>query len=251
MPFRFGQSMDGALAEFFSERQRPSRWVLLSHGDYITGLRPPNPYEKDIYMPLSMRTIEKYSPEKVILGHIHKPLYRGELGRVFYPGSLCGLDINETGPRGYIILELPELTLRWQRIKTDVLYYNERLLVFPEDQKEDIKKRLDSLLGSLDFEGDQRVVLRLSIKGFCRDRAEVVDTVLKALKDRQIELDEGHIHTEGLYHTTEDPFYDERVHLLERFRDALQSMGLKRFDGIEISHEELLEEAMKLIFGQR
>lgn len=106
LPFSFERTMDEALAEFFSDTKAPSRWVLISHGDYITGLKTPNPYEEGIYMPLSLQAIRKYSPERVILGHIHKPTYRGELGIVCYPGSLCGLDINETGPRGYIVLDL-------------------------------------------------------------------------------------------------------------------------------------------------
>jgi DNA repair exonuclease SbcCD nuclease subunit len=253
VPFVFGKSMDVALAEFFSENHIPSRWVLLSHGDYITGLKPLNPYEEGIYMPLSVRAIEKYSPEKVILGHIHKPLCRGELGRVFYPGSLCGLDINESGPRGYIMLELPELKLHWQRIKTDVIYYNETLLVFPEDQKEDIIQRLQSLLNSFDIgsEEDQRIVLRLAVKGYCKNKSEVLETVEKVLEKTKIELEEDHLRTDGLCHITEAPFYEERMELLERFKNTIHSSGLRSFDGIDISPEELLEEAMRIIFEQK
>lgn len=252
VPFVFGQTMDEALAEYFSERERPKRWVLVSHGDYITGIKSPNPYEKGIYMPLSLRAIEKFSPERVILGHIHKPLYSGELGRVCYPGSLCGLDINETGPRGYIVLELPEINLQWRRIKTDVLYYKGRLLVFPEDQRDDLIKRLHSLLSSFEVETeDQKVVLRLTLSGYCKDRTAVVNTIREALLERGIEIDEGRVFTEGLYHISEDPFYEERVNLLRRFKDSISALGLNVFDGIEISHDELLEEAMNLIFQEK
>ena len=48
-------------------------WVLVGHGDFIDGLREPNPREKGIYMPLKKSDILESNLKKVFLGHIHKP----------------------------------------------------------------------------------------------------------------------------------------------------------------------------------
>jgi len=253
VPFRFGLSMDEALAEFFDTTSVPDRWVLLAHGDYITGTRTPNPYEPGIYMPLSSQAIEKYKPEKVILGHIHRPLYRGELGRVYYPGSLCGLDINETGPRGFIVLELPQLQVQWQRLPTDVIYFIEKLLIFPEDDEEAIAKRVQRIIESWPIEKDERakVSLRLHLTGYCWDKRAAVEAVRKYLSAQGIKLYDRSPLTDELNHIAEDPFHEERLKLLERIKSRVSSMKQTRFDGIEISPEEILREAMELIFQVR
>ncbi len=46
----------------------PERWVLVGHGDYLSGTKDPNNYESGVYMPLGRSDIEYYNPSKVILG---------------------------------------------------------------------------------------------------------------------------------------------------------------------------------------
>lgn len=102
IPYDSAKSIDEALSEYAREQKFPERWILVGHGDYITGNRELNPYEPGFYMPLTSKSILKYSPLKIFSGHIHKP---SEFGRVFYPGSPCGLDITETGKRRFLIYD--------------------------------------------------------------------------------------------------------------------------------------------------
>ncbi len=252
LPFRFGLSMDEVLAELFNRTPVPERWVLLAHGDYITGTRTPNPYEPGIYMPLTAQAIEKFNPVRVVLGHIHKPLGSGQLGRVFYPGSLCGLDINETGPRGYIVLQLPQLQLHWQRLSTEVIYFNEKLLVFPEDDEDTIVNRLKEIIASWPIEEEERpkVILRLEITGYCRDKRATVRVVEEFLSSEGITLYDTAPVTDALNHLSEDPFNEQRLRLLKKLKATLDSMP-RQFDGMALSREDILYEAMKLIFQVR
>ena len=50
IPYVPGKSMGEILAEY--KQILPRRWVLIGHGDYLSGIKIPNIYETGVYMPL-------------------------------------------------------------------------------------------------------------------------------------------------------------------------------------------------------
>ncbi len=59
-------------------------------------------------MPLSQRALEKFSPLRVFLGHIHL-VDQGVDRAVVYPGSPCVLEINcsHVGQEGFVYGAMP------------------------------------------------------------------------------------------------------------------------------------------------
>jgi DNA repair exonuclease SbcCD nuclease subunit len=72
------------------------RNILLLHCDAISP-------ESD-YLPARMDFLKRF--DYCALGHVHQPLALSP--RVRYSGSLIGLERNETGPRGFVIVDLDE-----------------------------------------------------------------------------------------------------------------------------------------------
>jgi len=70
------------------------RNLLMLHCDAISP-------ESD-YLPARMEFLKKF--DYCALGHVHQPLHLSP--GVRYSGSLIGLDRNETGPRGFVVLDL-------------------------------------------------------------------------------------------------------------------------------------------------
>ncbi|MBD3278287.1 MAG: hypothetical protein GF388_08310, partial [Candidatus Aegiribacteria sp.] len=120
------------MADRLGEMELEGRWVLIGHGDYIGGKRPRNPYEEGVYMPLYRRDIHRFRPWRVFLGHIHKPC---SMNNVFYPGSPCGMNINETGRRRYLIFDTSTGGVESVTVKTDLLFFKKNFLILPDDNE--------------------------------------------------------------------------------------------------------------------
>ena len=101
VPYQKNTNMGEIISAFRSEL-KPDRWILIGHGDWMAGIREPNPLEPGIYMPLTRTDLISYKPGRVILGHIHKP---ADSENVHYTGSPCPLDISETGRRRFLIID--------------------------------------------------------------------------------------------------------------------------------------------------
>ena len=142
----------------------------MGHGDYLSGTRDPNNYESGVYMPLGRSDIEYYDPSRVILGHIHKKM---ETGKVSYPGSPCGMDINETGRRSFIILDTSDLSITERTVNSDYLFFIENLLALPTSNEfEDIKNKIAGFVKSWDLSKDEvlKARVRLKVKGYTSDK---------------------------------------------------------------------------------
>ncbi len=253
LPYSADRLMDEALTEVLEQKDRPSRWVLMGHGDYIGGYHQPHPYEKGIYMPLSARAIERYQPQKVILGHIHRPYWQG-LGRVYYPGSPCGLDINETGLRGFLVMDLETLEVEPRMLEPEVLYFVETIWVFPVDEEmELLRSSLQQMVESWGLtEGYlEKVILRLHLKGYTQDRQRVVETVKEFLSEKGIRLyDGGEPIVSELESLLEDPYYDESQALIKRMRAVIETLELKDLNEGHLRREEILGEVLHILYGR-
>lgn len=254
LPYRAGRLMDEVLTEVLGQKDRPSRWVLLGHGDYIGSYHEPHPYEKGIYMPLSARAIERHQPHKVILGHIHRPYWQG-LGKVHYPGSPCGLDINETGLRGFLVMDLETMEIEPRMLEPEVIYFVETLWVYPVDEETDLlQDSLQEMVNSwkLDREDLAKVVLRLHLRGYAKDKQKVVKIVKEFLSKRGIRLyDKGEPVASQLKSLLEDPYYDESQRLLKGLRPVINALELKDLREGYLLKEEVLGEVLDILYGQR
>lgn len=180
VPYESNRTLGEKIAEF-RDRLAPTRWVLISHGDWSEGLRSINPYEPGVYMPLTRADLSSFQPATVFLGHIHTPLDRGT---VHYPGSPCGLDINEAGYRRYLTYDTETGEIERVRVNSDVLYFMLDLPVLPvEDELTHIELELKQNIEAWGLNpGDEgKVRLRVRVRGYSADRKALGDFLCGAL----------------------------------------------------------------------
>lgn len=249
VPYQPIATMDEVIAAFKEREEFKGKWFLFGHGDYISGLRTANPYEDGIYMPLSFQTVLKYNPSKVFLGHIHQP-NPYLISRIYYPGSPCGLDINETGKRRFLIFDPEEDSLISEYVETGVIYFNETLLVLPlEDEAGFIRKKLQAMVKkwNLSSQDWQKVYLRLKVDGYTKDR----QSVFNLINEEMVKLGINFYDKEGADFSCLKMIQDEsdvKILLLKKFQEKLNQIDFTKF---EASSEDVLEEALEIIFPDR
>ncbi len=217
IPYFAGKSMGDIFAK--NRKDLTGQWILVAHGDYLSGIRNPNTYEKGVYMPLGRSDIEYYNPLLVILGHIHK---KTATGKVYYPGSPCSMDINETGRRSFIVLDTKDLSISERTVKTDYIFLSEKLIVMPTaNEFEDVECRVNDLVKSwnLSIEETGRARIRLKVKGYTSDKKHLMDVLNESLSDFAFYSDEGPDLSEvSLF---DDP---EKAGIVERVKKQIDSL---------------------------
>ena len=164
LPYRDNQTMGEGIAPY-AEDLTNQRWILVSHGDWSAGQKSPDPYERGVYMPLTVPDIQHYQPELVFLGHIHLPQ---DNGKVYYPGSPCPLDITETGMRRFIILDTQKGVVTSHTVGSPLIFFDESFLIIPgENELERLRLDILSRIESWDLPGKwiDRVQVRVQIYG--------------------------------------------------------------------------------------
>ena len=107
-------------------------WILIGHGDWIGGVRSPDPYEQGTYMPLTNSDVVTYKPLQVILGHIHLPQ---DINKIHYVGSPCPIKINETGQRRFAIYDTATNGIKFNYVNCPWISFVEQFIVLPiEDE---------------------------------------------------------------------------------------------------------------------
>ncbi|MFO7890630.1 MAG: metallophosphoesterase [bacterium] len=182
LPYTRDKTMGECIAKN-SEKLDKNKWILISHGDWIPGMSEPNPWEPGIYMPLTRSDIEQFRPAQVICGHIHKPI---DSAGIHYPGSLCGLDINETGKRRFLTIDSETGSIASFPIYPDIIYFNESITVLPVQDEEkylqnQIKKMVDSW--EIPVSEKNKIRLRLRVSGYSKDKNKLFKLINQELKD--------------------------------------------------------------------
>jgi len=246
LPYQPGKSMGEVMADYKADHENAfsNIWVLIGHGDYLSGVRELNTYESGIYMPLSRSDIEYYEPAKVILGHIHKKM---DLGKVHYTGSPCGMDINETGKKSFLILDSNNLDITVQTIDTDYIFFNETLIVLPTSNEfEDIKNKITELIRSweLDKKEIPKTRIRIKVIGYTSDRKKLNSVLKETLSMFTFYNNEEPDTTEVLLFT--DP---ERVSIVERVKEKIsrleESLGYS-----QAKKDSILEQALYIMLKE-
>ncbi len=242
IPYSADNSMGEVLAQ--NEQQLPEQWVLVGHGDYITGQSTPNPYEPGIYMLLTRNDIETYNPAKVILGHIHK---RENFGKVHYVGSPCGLDINETGKRYFSIVDTKSGKVTSNKILTDILYYNENLIMLPvEDEFGYIEQQIQKMIKGWSLSDDEltKARLRLKINGYTSDLKKLQSVVNNTLKNftfynnKEPDLTEVNVLKDN-----------ERIQIIELVKEAIEQNN-KELGLLQLTQNDVIEQSLHIILNK-
>jgi len=231
----------------FSGTGLKGTWVLIGHGDYLSGIKEPNTYEKGIYMPLARSDIEYYAPAKVILGHIHKKM---GIGKVLYPGSPCGMDINETGKRSFILLDLNDLGISEETVDTDVIFLSESLVVIPaEDESGYIRDRIAELVKKwgLGKEEISKARVRLKVSGYTSDKKELEKVIKQSLP--AFTFYDGVGPDLSGVSVFNDP---ERISIVERVRNEIERLSGSggKNSILQLKKDMVLEQALHIILKE-
>ncbi|MBN2415764.1 metallophosphoesterase family protein [bacterium] len=243
VPYVSGKTMGEMIAGVAGELA-PGEWILISHGDWIEGIREPNPYEPGVYMPLTRADLGTFRPGAVFLGHIHKPL---ALGDVWYPGSLYPLDINETGRRRFLVLDTETGAVTSRRIFTGRLFFKADLVILPvEDEAAYIDVQINRLREEWNLsEAESRsAAVRVSVSGYTADKARLLDLVRAGF--------------EGIeFHDSDGPDLSAVSVSIDRELEVLARLTSRAVDDLQLpsdpdspGSQEILHAALLAIYGE-
>ena len=191
IPYLKGMSMSEVLKSQWGTIDRSSSCIV-AHGDFIDGLREPNPREKGIYMPLCKPDLTKNSLRRVFLGHIHKPtpIDQPISGKVTYPGSPQGLDITETGERRFLIYDTQADSLLSKSIHSPFIFFDEKFFVVPSDVE--VNYLLNDLRNRAELNNwsqlQERAITRFTVEGFTQNKDELVNCFTTEIKKLGIKI---------------------------------------------------------------
>jgi DNA repair protein SbcD/Mre11 len=181
MPYRNDQTMGEALAPHAASFV-PGAWILVGHGDWMEGMREPNPLEPGVYMPFTRVDLDGMKPVRVILGHVHKPFDQGVL---HFPGSPCGLDVTETGRRRFLVLDTESGFVQFRTVDAGPLFFDECVIALPlEDESAYLSRTLEAMIrkwGLRDSE-KERTQVRLKVSGYTTDKKRLAKDIHRALE---------------------------------------------------------------------
>jgi len=233
----------GELMALHSGMLPENAWILISHGDWTGGIHEPNPLEPGVYMPLTRVDLESFRPSEVILGHIHKQV---DSGKVHYVGSPCGIDITETGHRRFFILDDETGHLQSQIVDSDILFFNEALIMLPVKNETDyIKKQIARRIENWGLGKSEAAKVRVQVKvlGYTADKQSLYETVkhefsrFKFHKDMEPDLSDVSI-ADDLNRAEIANRVSERIEKLE------WSSGMEQPE-----KDEVLLQALRVIYG--
>jgi len=243
VPYELGLSMGESIAAR-EEQIKEQKWVLVGHGDYYGGVKERNPHEPGTYMPLARKDIERFRPRTVLLGHIHKSI---SIGNIHYPGSPCGLDINETGKRTFLVFDTDSQAVEHYEIDTDVLFFNESFVVLPhEDEIADLRQRIQERIGTWGIgEKDyEKVQVRVTATGYSSNRSAILNT-LKDGFSRFAFYGGEHPSTDQLFVSEDQQLLAIATKTRERIEHLSWGIGEDEPD-----KDEILRVALSVIYGE-
>ena len=241
VPYKVGTTLGEHIAPF-RDQLTPDQWALISHGDWLGGLRAPDANEPGVYMPLNRTDLVSYRPAMVLLGHIHRP---ADDGLIHYVGSPCPLDINETGLRRFLLLDTDTKAVSDLKVDSPVLYFNETVVLLPVDDEEAyLRDQLAEHIAQWDVPAgwEDRVQVRLRLTGYVADRSAAEKVAKQQLK--QFNLYEGALDLAELYHTQDA----DRIEIARQAQAWVEQ--LEWSEGYrEPTKAEILRQALGVIYG--
>lgn len=242
IPYHADKTM-GECIESFHDQLQARQWILIGHGDYTSGLQIKNPYEQGVYMPLTSQDIARYQPLRCFLGHIHIPT---DLDRIQYPGSACGMNINETGLRNFLIYDSANDEIVSILVDTQVVYFIEQILMLPVDDEkayieQTIKSRIDAW--GLPPGWDDKVQLRVRVNGYCQDIRALEENIRQGFSGYTFYNDE--IPDVSEVHISDDL---ERQHIVQQVGDRISKLEWPSGE-YEPYRDQIMLAALHIIYG--
>jgi len=158
VPYKKGSSFLEEISKIKNLTNTKQNLILISHSDIMAECYDKRDEER-IYFPITKKDLNLLRPDLVILGHIHQPPEEPIYGNIFYPGSPCACDSNETGVRTYLILDLslpviPENVIR-KKLKRGILFYQNDFIMVPlKDETKFIEDKIKMILYSIAIDID-------------------------------------------------------------------------------------------------
>ena len=242
VPYKAGKSMGEILVENTAGLE-PEAWVLVGHGDWLSGTSLKNNYEDGMYMPLSRRDLLLYKPLKVFLGHIHAKM---DSANVHYPGSPCALDPTEIGYRSFLVFDTKNRRVTRENIETDFLFFDEQITVLPLDDEESyIRNLLTSKMREWNIPQNHvsKVRIRIKVRGYSKDRQKLAWVIRDCLKDYQFadanqpDLSQLKVSTDLMQQT-----------IAKLVKQKIDDLELNPKPG-EADRDEILLAALNIIYG--
>ena len=203
IPYRDRSSFEEEFSRIKNLIPEKQKWVLVSHSDIVAECYGAGS-EKKAYFPLTRKDLSLMRPSLTILGHIHQPPKGPIYNNVFYTGSPCACDTNETGARSYIMLDLanpliPENVMR-HKIQRGMIFHIRDLVMLPvKDEAKLIEDRLKILLYDMAIDIDpanmdtplvkHKACVTINVKGISYEGKEFVEKKIREHLEGKI-LDE-------------------------------------------------------------
>ena len=241
VPYRAGTSMGEHLPPF-ADQLRSGRWALVSHGDWSGGLHGADPDEPGVYMPLTRGDLAGTNPAVCLLGHIHAPY---DAPPVYYPGSPCPLDINETGLRRFLIFDTETQKVTAQRVDGPRICFNETVVMLPvANEAAFLRDQLRDRIRDWGLpEGwKDRVQVRLRVVGYTIDRAAVEEVAKEAMSDFAFYGEGPDI--SALDHTQDA----DRIEIARQVQEWIEALEWSK-DPAQPTKDEILREALAVIYA--
>ncbi len=239
VPYLEGKTIGEEIAPY-KNMLEPAGWILAAHGDWLGSSIEPNPAEPGTYMPLTKKDIIIYKPARVVLGHIHKPL---DINNLHYCGSPVGLDINETGKRRFLILDLQNNILESRSVNTDILFFTPVLYIYPtENEKVFMEDQIAGIISGWDLTEKEikKTKIRIKISGYTSDKRalnKIIENCFKDFKNIDNTIDLSGVHLADNYELNEIS-----KNVLTRIEHFARGCGYPAKDEIMLS-------ALKTIYG--
>ncbi len=219
----------------------PKQWVLFGHGDWLDGIRTPNPLEPGTYMSLTRKDLESYQPAKVFLGHIHSP----SDSPIYYPGSPCGIDITETGNRSFLVFDTKTLNVDRRLIHTDFIYQIINLIILPVEDEVTYLQRLiayEKEKWKTNNNDIAHIKIRVKVQGYTKDKGALNTLLLDEFKG-------------FAFYKNESPDLSQvnstidlnRIKIAEKVKESIDLLELNPSPD-EPEKDQILMESLKLIF---
>jgi exonuclease SbcD len=239
VPYSEGKTIGEEITPF-KDRIEPGGWVLAAHGDWLGSATVTNPEEPGIYMPLTKKDMTVFRPARAVLGHVHKPL---DIENLHYCGSPLGLDITETGKRRFLTLDLRNNNLESLTVKTDAIFFNPVLYVYPmENETLFLENQISEIIGgwNLTEEEIKKTKIRIKITGYTSDKkalSEVIENSFRNFKNI-----DGGIDMSGVYIADNYELNEISKMVIDRVENFKPGSELPAKDQIVLS-------ALKAIYG--
>jgi DNA repair protein SbcD/Mre11 len=243
VPYLDGITMGEEIAQH-KEKLQPNQWVLVGHGDWVGGVRSPDPYESGIYMPITNADIINYKPIKAFLGHIHLP---SDGNVIHYVGSPCPVKISETGRRRFIVFNTESQLVQQFFVNCPQIYFIEDFLLYPIDDeaaylRECIRERIEGW--NLPEQLNQNIVVRVSLSGYTSNRVKIAEIVKEEFAAFQFYDDEG-----PLLADLEQKVDPDRAYLAQEVKKWIEKDLRWTYSNFEPNKDEIMVEALKIIYG--